>query len=45
MKYFSSFKKGKYGTCLWNDVALHKGKNEIIARTPTGREDRILLEW
>lgn len=32
MKYFSFFKKGEYGTFLWNDVALHKGTNEIIAR-------------
>lgn len=38
-------KKGEYGTFVWNGVELHKGVNEIVARTKAGGEDKILLEW
>ena len=38
-------KKGEYGTFVWNSVKLNRGKNEIVARTQSGDEDKILLEW
>ena len=38
-------KKGEYGTFVWNGVELRKGVNEIVARTKSGGEDKILLEW
>ena len=38
-------KKGEYGTFVWNSVKLNRGKNEIVARTQSGDEDKILLAW
>lgn len=38
-------KKGEYGTFIWEKADLNKGINEIVARTDTGLEDKIQIEW